>query len=159
MKKSLLLAALLLPCAAQAESIVATCYEPSGYRVEVFQGDIDKGEDGYSNSSPTFFYSSNESEILIESWQAALPSPELISRAEADAILPPSAIKSEIIIKTDENRVRPQKSEVNRLVCDNSKIKKFTKWQPKYNLDQGLKETIEWLEQNKKLFKFDIYNQ
>jgi nucleoside-diphosphate-sugar epimerase len=44
-------------------------------------------------------------------------------------------------------------------VCDNSKIKKFTKWRPKYNLDQGLKETIEWLENNKKLFKFDIYNQ
>ena len=68
-------------------------------------------------------------------------------------------INKKIIIKTDENRVRPEKSEVNRLVCDNSKIKKFTKWQPKYNLDQGLKETIEWLEHNKKLFKFDIYNQ
>ena len=68
-------------------------------------------------------------------------------------------INKKITIKTDENRVRPEKSEVNRLVCDNSKIKKFTKWQPKYNLDQGLKETIEWLEQNKKLFKFDIYNQ
>ena len=67
--------------------------------------------------------------------------------------------KKKITIKTDENRVRPKKSEVNRLVCDNSKIKKFTKWQPKYNLDKGLKETIDWLEQNKKLFKFDIYNQ
>tara|TARA_Y100000389_G_scaffold203119_1_gene250516 strand:- start:876 stop:1847 length:972 start_codon:yes stop_codon:yes gene_type:complete len=68
-------------------------------------------------------------------------------------------INIKITIKTDENRVRPEKSEVNRLVCDNSKIKKFTKWRPKYNLDQGLKETIEWLENNKKLFKFDIYNQ
>ena len=68
-------------------------------------------------------------------------------------------INIKITIKTDENRMRPEKSEVSRLVCDNSKIKKFTKWQPKYNLDQGLKETIEWLENNKKLFKFDIYNQ
>ena len=68
-------------------------------------------------------------------------------------------INKKITIKTDENRVRPEKSEVNRLVCDNSKIKKFTKWRSKYNLDQGLKETIEWLEHNKKLFKFDIYNQ
>lgn len=102
MKKVLLIATMLLSSAAQAETIVATCYEPSGYRVEVFQGELDKGEDGYSNSSPTFFYSSHDPEVLIESWQAALPSPELISRAEADAILPPSAIKSEIIIKTDE---------------------------------------------------------
>ena len=102
MKKTLLLAALLLSSAAHAESIVATCYEPNGYRVEIFQGELEKGEDGYSNSSPTFFYSSNDPDILIESWQAALPSPELISRAEADAILPPSATKSEIIVKTDE---------------------------------------------------------
>ena len=46
-----------------------------------------------------------------------------------------------------------------KILKNNSKIKKFTKWQPKYNLDQGLKETIEWLDNNKKLFKFDIYNQ
>ncbi len=64
-----------------------------------------------------------------------------------------------IIIKTDAKRVRPEKSEVNRLVCDNSKIKKYTNWQPKYNLEKGLKETIDWLEDNKKLFKPDIYNQ
>ena len=64
-----------------------------------------------------------------------------------------------IFIKTDAKRVRPEKSEVNRLVCNNSKIKKYTNWQPKYNLEKGLKETIDWLEDNKKLFKPDIYNQ
>ena len=64
-----------------------------------------------------------------------------------------------IIIKTDAKRVRPEKSEVNRLVCNNSKIKKYTNWQPKYNLEKGLKETIDWLEDNKKNFKSDIYNQ
>ena len=68
-------------------------------------------------------------------------------------------INKKIKIITDEKRLRPEKSEVHRLVCDNSKIKKFTNWEPKYNLDQGLKETIDWLEKNKKLFKFDIYNQ
>ena len=67
--------------------------------------------------------------------------------------------KKKIIIKTDAKRVRPEKSEVNRLVCDNSKIKKYTNWQPKYNLEKGLKETIDWLEDNKKLFKPEIYNQ
>ena len=68
-------------------------------------------------------------------------------------------INRKIIIKTDARRVRPEKSEVNRLVCDNSKIKKYTNWQPKYNLEKGLKETIDWLEDNKKIFKSDIYNQ
>ena len=68
-------------------------------------------------------------------------------------------INRKIIVKTDAKRVRPEKSEVNRLVCDNSKIKKYTNWRPKYNLEKGLKETIDWLEENKKHFKFDIYNQ
>jgi NAD dependent epimerase/dehydratase len=68
-------------------------------------------------------------------------------------------VNKKIKIITDKKRLRPDKSEVSRLVCDNSKIKKFTNWQPKYSLEEGLKETIDWLEKNKKLFKFDIYNQ
>ena len=53
-------------------------------------------------------------------------------------------INKKVTIKTDEQRIRPEKSEVSRLICDNSKIKKFTNWQPKYNLDQGLRITIDW---------------
>ena len=64
-----------------------------------------------------------------------------------------------IKIITDQKRVRPEKSEVSRLVCDNSKIKKYTNWKPEYNLENGLEETIDWIEKNKKLFKFEIYNQ
>ncbi len=65
--------------------------------------------------------------------------------------------KIEII--TDQDRIRPEKSEVSRLVCDNTKITNLTNWKPKYNLEQGLKETIDWIEKNKKLFKFEIYNK
>ena len=68
-------------------------------------------------------------------------------------------VNKKIIIKADAKRMRPEKSEVNRLICDNSKIKKYTNWQPKYSLEKGLEETINWLENNKKLFKSDIYNQ
>tara|TARA_Y100000590_G_scaffold297566_1_gene335364 strand:- start:1381 stop:2352 length:972 start_codon:yes stop_codon:yes gene_type:complete len=63
-----------------------------------------------------------------------------------------------IAIISDKKRLRPSKSEVNRLLCNNSKLKKNTKWKPKYNLDQGLKETIEWMKENKKFFKSNIYN-
>lgn len=68
-------------------------------------------------------------------------------------------INKKVIIKTDTKRVRPEKSEVSRLVCDNSKLKKYTNWVPKYNLEEGLKETISWLEKNKEFFKHEIYNQ
>ena len=70
-----------------------------------------------------------------------------------------SILNKKINIITDQERVRPDKSEVTRLVCDNSKIKKFTDWDPEYNLDKGLRETIDWIEQNKTLFKPEIYNQ
>ena len=68
-------------------------------------------------------------------------------------------LNKKIKIITDEDRIRPSKSEVDRLLCDNSKIKKFTNWKPKFNLDSGLKETLDWINQNKKLFKYEIYNK
>lgn len=61
-------------------------------------------------------------------------------------------------IVTDEQRVRPDKSEVDRLYCDNSKIKKLTAWKPEYSLESGLKETIDWFADNMKFYKPEIYN-
>mgnify|MGYP001383014163 CR=1 FL=1 len=67
-------------------------------------------------------------------------------------------LNKKIEIISDKKRIRPTKSEVNRLLCNNSKLKKHTKWKPKYNLDKGLKETIEWMKENKKFFKPNMYN-
>ncbi|MEW9923901.1 NAD-dependent 4,6-dehydratase LegB [Clostridium butyricum] len=64
----------------------------------------------------------------------------------------------EIKILCDEERLRPDKSEVNRLLGDNKKIKELTEWIPKYSLDEGLLETTKWIEHNMKYFKTDIYN-
>jgi NAD dependent epimerase/dehydratase len=63
-----------------------------------------------------------------------------------------------IKIATDRQRIRPQKSEVERLCCDNSKILKNTGWRPKYNLRKGLDQTIEWIKQNLESYKSQIYN-
>ena len=67
--------------------------------------------------------------------------------------------KKNIQIEVDEERIRPSKSEVDRLKCNNNKLLNNTKWKPDYSLKDGLTETIEWIEQNKKLFKHDIYNR
>jgi nucleoside-diphosphate-sugar epimerase len=63
-------------------------------------------------------------------------------------------------IVKDEERVRPQKSEVKRLLGSNKKIKKITGWMPQYTLDDGLVETIEWYKNKEilKLYKQHIYN-
>jgi len=64
----------------------------------------------------------------------------------------------EIRIKQEEQRMRPEKSEVMRLICDNSQIKKLTNWEPKYDLITGLKATIKWLEENLAIYKYELYN-
>lgn len=67
-------------------------------------------------------------------------------------------MKAEIDIESDDERIRPGKSEVERLFCNNSKIISNTEWEPKYNLEKGLTETIEWLKSNIKQYKAEIYN-
>ena len=63
---------------------------------------------------------------------------------------------AKIVKKRD--RFRPKKSEVNRLVCDNKKLKKLTNFKPAIKFDDGLKRTVEWCKKNKNFFKIDIYN-
>ncbi|MCK4359518.1 MAG: NAD-dependent 4,6-dehydratase LegB [Candidatus Cloacimonetes bacterium] len=63
-----------------------------------------------------------------------------------------------INIISDKQRMRPEKSEVDRLFCDNSKLIKNTNWKPKYSIEEGLMETIHWFEKNLKYYKHQIYN-
>ncbi|AET66062.1 nucleoside-diphosphate-sugar epimerase [Desulfosporosinus orientis DSM 765] len=58
----------------------------------------------------------------------------------------------------DEQRLRPEKSEVNRLLGSNKKIKELTSWEPRYSLKEGLAETITFLRENLSKYKADIYN-
>lgn len=61
-------------------------------------------------------------------------------------------------IVCDEQRLRPQKSEVNRLLGSNEKIKKLTNWEVQYSFEKGLSETIRFFEKNMERYKADIYN-
>lgn len=61
-------------------------------------------------------------------------------------------------IVCDEERLRPEKSEVNRLLGANAKIKALTKWEQKYTFAQGIAETIAWMRGNMGAYKADIYN-
>ncbi|MHC1738563.1 MAG: NAD-dependent 4,6-dehydratase LegB [Ignavibacteriaceae bacterium] len=61
-------------------------------------------------------------------------------------------------IFTDEQRVRPENSEVERLFSDNSKLTLNTSWRPSYDLEKGLVETIGWIKENMNSYKAEIYN-
>lgn len=58
----------------------------------------------------------------------------------------------------DEQRLRPEKSEVNRLLGCNEKIKRLTSWEPKFTFEEGLAQTIAFLKDNLDKYKTDIYN-
>lgn len=66
--------------------------------------------------------------------------------------------KAKII--TDESRLRPEKSEVERLLGSNAKIKSLTDWKMDVTLDEGLRRTIEWFKEPSNLSKYktDVYN-
>lgn len=67
-------------------------------------------------------------------------------------------INSNAKIVCEEERLRPENSEVNRLLGSNKKIKQLTDWEPQYTLEYGIKETIEWIKANMSHYKTDIYN-
>lgn len=69
-------------------------------------------------------------------------------------------MQSNVEFITEDQRIRPEKSEVFRLWCDNGKIEELTGFKPEYSIKKGLEKTIEWFcnPNNLKKYKSDIYN-
>lgn len=68
-----------------------------------------------------------------------------------------SIMGREIKIETDKGRIRPDKSEVYKLISNNEKAQNLLGWKPETSLESGLRETIEFIECNRDLFNTDIY--
>jgi len=75
-------------------------------------------------------------------------------------ILIKELMESKVEFIIDEQRIRPEGSEVFRLWCDNSKIERLTGFKSKVNIREGLKRTIDWITQSENLknYKAGIYN-
>ena len=74
------------------------------------------------------------------------------------AVLISNLMETDITIETSDERVRPKNSEVERLVCDNTKLLKHTSWKPKYTFEKGINEVIEWMKSNKQYYQPNEYN-
>lgn len=61
-------------------------------------------------------------------------------------------------IEADDQRVRPDASEVDRLCADISKARNLLGWSPKYSLEEGLRKTIEWVQENQGIYRPGVYN-
>jgi len=69
-------------------------------------------------------------------------------------------MKADAKIILDEQRIRPEKSEVQRLWCDNTLISELTGYKPEVSIEEGLKKSIDWFTHPKNLskYKVNIYN-
>ena len=64
----------------------------------------------------------------------------------------------ELDLKVEQERMRPENSEVFKLVCDYSKARETTGWAPRHSLEEGLMECIVWIQGNLGRYKTDVYN-
>lgn len=62
-------------------------------------------------------------------------------------------INPESRIVSNEDRIRPDKSEVRELICDNSLAREITRWAPSFTLEEGIDITIEWIKNNLDSYK------
>lgn len=65
--------------------------------------------------------------------------------------------KEDMPIEQDPARIRPEKSEVMRLISNNTIAREICGWQPKYSLEEGLLKTIEWIKKNIDKYRPDSY--
>jgi NAD dependent epimerase/dehydratase len=61
-------------------------------------------------------------------------------------------------IECDEQRIRPEKSEVFKLICNNQRAKKILQWESRYSLREGLEKTAAWMRENLYRYKPNLYN-
>ena len=69
-----------------------------------------------------------------------------------------SLLDKDVPIVSDDQRIRPEKSEVFRLCANIQKATRLLGWTPQFSLDEGLTRTIDWISKNMEVYKPNVYN-
>ncbi|RKZ02470.1 MAG: NAD-dependent dehydratase [Candidatus Hydrothermota bacterium] len=72
----------------------------------------------------------------------------------ARIVLDVLGVDKKIVVERD--RFRPEKSEVYRLISDNSKAKELLSWSPRYSFEEGLKITVDWFKEHLELYRREV---
>lgn len=140
-----------------ARAVIPTIITQALAHNEVFLGSLEPTRDlSYVNDVVDGFIKAAESERSIGEVINIGSGFEISINDLANKII--SLIGKKVNIVSDSKRIRPQKSEVERLMADNSKAKELLNWQPKVSLDQGLRKTIDWFSKFQNRYRPDIYN-
>lgn len=140
-----------------ARAVIPTIITQALAHNKVFLGSLEPTRDlSYVNDVVDGFIKAAESERSIGEVINIGSGFEISINDLANKII--SLIGKKVNIVSDSKRIRPQKSEVERLMADNSKAKELLNWQPKVSLDQGLRKTIDWFSKFQNRYRPDIYN-
>jgi len=74
----------------------------------------------------------------------------------AETIMRITGLRADIVCESE--RLRPAQSEVNRLLCDATRAREWASWEPRHSLEDGLLETSQWIGDNLRHFKPDLYH-
>lgn len=74
------------------------------------------------------------------------------------ALLIAKLMGKSVRIVADERRRRPEKSEVERLLADNSKARQLLQWEPRVSLEEGLQRTIAWMREHHRRYRLASYS-
>lgn len=126
-------------------------------RKEISLGSLTPTRDfNYVKDTVNGFYQIAKSNLTIGEEINIATQQEISIGALAQEII--QQINPSAMILCDEQRLRPENSEVNRLLGSNEKIRALTNWEPRYTLEQGIGETIAWMRNHSDAYKPDIYN-
>jgi dTDP-glucose 4,6-dehydratase len=68
-----------------------------------------------------------------------------------------SIVGKEAKVIFDPARLRPPRSEVERLLADTTRMKEITGWQPSVTLEDGLRRTVDWISDHFSLYRPEVY--
>ena len=140
-----------------ARAVIPTIITQALAQNEVFLGSLRPTRDfSYVEDIVDGFIKASESESCVGEIINMGSSSEISIKDLAEKII--SLIGKKVRIVSDPKRIRPPKSEVEKLIADNSKAKELLDWKPKVSLDEGLRRTIEWFSQFQGRYRPEIYN-
>ena len=85
----------------------------------------------------------------------AQPGQEVTIRELLERIL--KIVGRDVRVRVDDQRLRPENSEVMRLLSNNQKARQRLHWQPEVSLEDGLEQTVAWIRQHQSLYRPGVY--
>jgi NAD dependent epimerase/dehydratase len=139
-----------------ARAVIPTIVSQALHSESIRLGNLEPTRDlNYVEDTVTGFVRAAESPAAIGEVINLGSGREISIRDLARTIL--TSLNRDLPLLTEDQRVRPEKSEVERLCADASKARSILGWNPEFSLEEGLAKTIEWIQQNDKRYRQGVY--